>query len=441
MKKSLLIAVATFMVALGANAQFARLAQNAKAFDQANLKLEKAMTKDFHAYEGKTLNSRRAADATIDGEYILNADNFAGDFTESSSFTVTSQTGTISLDMYDKDETGNYPTFEYNVVLNDFSYAGAVVYGNYNAEQGFIEIPVQTIYTHATYKEIVISGGYRSGESNVGYGRSIILLVNEDGSMDIYEDTEEEGDIPTSGWVSFLPNYEDGGLWNYGFDITIVKSNATMTYQTTSAAMGGTGSGWSRVQKRVNVENYDTEWIVNNFLGLTPVSVTLEADNKCHIALGQKMYDYDRDEPYGMYRLVGMSIDGQYIVRNYEKTQFNGFWESGYAEFFKTEYKEAWTDEDGTAHNAGYYFVDTEEDYIRYIGVATANDADGAAYVIGYACNISIETDEHANPTGISETKANSQKTTGKAFNLMGQEVYGNAKGLIIRDGKKFMNK
>ena len=439
MKKSLLIAVAAVMVALGANAQVVRLAQNAKAFDQANLKLEKAMTKDFHSFESKTLTAHRGADATIDGEYILNAENFEGDFTESSSFTVTSQTGTITLDMYDKDETGNYPTFEYNVVLNDFSYAGAVVYGLYNAEAGFIYIPVQTIATNATYKEIVISGGYRKGETNVGYGKSIILIVNEDGTMDIDEDVAEEGDEATTGWVSFLPNYEDGGLWNYGFDIAIVKPNATMNYTTQSAAMGGTGSGWAKVNKRVHVEDYETEWLVSNFLGLCPVSVTLEAENKCHIALGQKMYDYDREEPYGMYRLVGMSIDGQYIVRNYDKTQFNGFWEPGYAEFFKTEYKEAWEDEDGK-HDAGYYFVDTEEDYIRYVGVATANDGDGAAYVIGYACNISIETDEHAT-TGISEAKAKSQKTTGKAFNLMGQEVYGNAKGLIIRDGKKLINK
>ena len=425
MKKTLLIAVAAVMVALGANAQFARVAQKVKGYSYQNdLKLENVMTKEYQAPVSKNLTAHRAA-STLDGEYILNADNFEGDFTESTTFTLTSQTGTITLDMYD-----GAPSFNYNVVLNDFSYAGAVVYGKYDAEQGIIEIPVQTIYTHATYKEIVISGGYRKGETNVGYGKEIYLIVNEDGTMDIDEDVEEEGDEATSGWVSFLPNYEEGGLWNYGFDIAVMKPNATMTYDTTSKAMGGTGSGWSEVEKRVYVEDYGSEWVVSNFLGLCPVSVTMNENNKCAIALGVKMYDYDQDEPYGMFRLVGVSSAGEgYIGRNYDKQFLNGFWEPGYAQFFKIIETEE-----------GKKIDQEDDDYYPSVAVATANDADGAAYQLGYAFGIAIETDDHGT-TGISETKANCQKTTGKAFNLMGQEVYGNAKGLIIRDGKKLINK
>ena len=440
MKKFLLTSVAAFVVVLAANAQFARVAQLTKGFAYNNdVKLEKAMTKDYHPFVSQKLNAHRAATASIDGDYILNADNFEGDFTESSSFTVVSQSGTITLDQYE-----NNPEFQYNVVLNDFSYAGAKVYGNYNAAQGFIEIPVQTIFTHPTYKEIVISGGYRKGETNVGYGKSIILLVNEDGTMDIDEDIEEEGDYATTGFVSFIPNYEEPGLWNYGFDIAVLPTNATMNYSTTSTMMGGTGNGWAKTSKRVNVEDLQSEWVVNNFLGLTPVSITLNEDNTCYITLGQKMYDYDRDEPYGYFRLVGISIDGDYIVRNYEKTQFNGFWTKGYAQFFKTEHKEAWDETDPetgevTHHEEGDYFIDDDDNYVRYVAVATANDDEGAAYQLGYACNIFIEVDE-AQGSGISETKASAQ-SNGKAFNLMGQEVYGNAKGLIIRDGKKFLNK
>ena len=426
MKKGLLIAVAALFVALGANAQYARIAPNSKWLD---------MQKDFSTHSVNTKATVRRA-AGIDGDYILNADNFDGDFTESSSFQVVSESGTITLDMYN-----GAPSFEYNVVLKDFTYTGAVVYGHYDEEHGIIEIPVQTIFTHATYKEIVISGGYRSGESNVGYGKEIYLIVNGDGTMDIYEDVEDDTDKPTTGWVSFLPNYEEGGLWNYGFDIAIMAPNATMYYRTTGAAMGGTGEGWTKVQKRVALEDFGTEWVVSNFLGLTPISITLEAENKCNIALGVKMYDYDRDEPYGMYRLVGISIDGQYIVRNYEKTKFNGFWEPGLAEFYKSEWKEAWTDEDGE-HEAGWYFIDTDEDYIRYVAVATANDADGAAYVIGYACNISIETDEHEQQgSGISEVNKTNKTATAKAYNMLGQQVGANAKGLLIRDGKKYIAK
>ena len=153
MKKTLLIAVATVMVALGANAQVARVASKTMGYAayQNNFKLENVMVKEYQSPVSKNLTAHRAAPASIEGDYILNADNFDGSFTASTTFSVIAQSGTITLDQYD----GN-PSFDYNVVLNDFSYAGAVVYGNYNAEQGFIEIPVQTIYTHATYKEIVI---------------------------------------------------------------------------------------------------------------------------------------------------------------------------------------------------------------------------------------------------------------------------------------------
>ena len=116
MKKSLLIAVAAVMVTLGANAQVARVAQKTMGYAYQNdFKLENVMTKEYQAPVSKKLTTRRAA-STIDGDYILNADNFEADFTASTSFTVASQSGTITLDMYD-----GAPSFEYNVVLNDFS--------------------------------------------------------------------------------------------------------------------------------------------------------------------------------------------------------------------------------------------------------------------------------------------------------------------------------
>lgn len=443
MKKSLLIAVAALMVAMGANAQGVRIAKNANWLDiPSDVKLVNVMKKDYTPYESqKSTTVRRAGETGLDGEYILNGVNFKEDFTESTLFTLESKTGTITLDQYE-----GTPSFEYNVVLHDFSYTGAVVYGKYDAEAGVIEIPVQTIYTHATYKEIVISGGYRSGAQNVGYGKEIFLIVNKDGTMDIDEDIEEEGDVATTGWVSFLPNYEDGGLWNYGFDITVLKPNATMKYRASSAALGGTGSGWSAVSIRVAIEDYKSEWVVNYFLTLTPVSVTLNNDGSSSIPLGVKMYDYDRDEPYGMFRLVGVSDAGDgYISRNYEKELLKGFWENGYAEFFKVVHKEAWDEEDPETHEVthydeGDYYVTDDDEYFPYVAVATANDEDGAAYQLGYACYISIETDEHA-AAGINEVKANGRNNAVKAYNLMGQEVSAAAKGLIIRDGKKFVNK
>lgn len=433
MKKSLLIAVAAFFVAVGANAQYVRVAQKAQWLDvPSNVKMENVMTRDYTPHVKSMKATRRADAASLAGEYILNAANYDNDFTASTPFEVVSETGSITLDMYE-----GAPFFDYNVVLKDFSYTGAVAYAKYYEEDNIIEIPVQTIYTHATYKEIVISGGYRSGETSVGYGREIYLYVNEDGTMDIVDPVEEDAENPTTGWVSFLPNYEDGGLWNYGFDIAVLKPNATMYYTTTSANLGGTGSGWAKVEKRVAVEDYDTELVINGFLGVAPISVTLNGDGTCAIPFGQEMDDHEYDDPYGRMRLVGCLIDGNSIRRDYEKVALNGFYDETGMDFYLVEYKEAWTDEDGE-HEAGYYYVDDNPDYCRYYAVASSPDAEGAAYSMGWCCNTWVEYD--ADSTGINEIST-SRKESGKTYNVMGQQVGANAKGLIIRDGKKYIAK
>ena len=156
------------------------------------------------------------------------------------------------------------------------------------------------------------------------------------------------------------------------------------------------------------------------------------------------MDDHDYEEPYGFMHLVGCYIEGNQIGRDPNKEFLNGFVstdaKSGAKlyEFYKSEYKEAWTDEDGE-HEAGYYMVDDDPNYCRYYAVASNNDADGAAYSMGWCCNTWIETDP-VEGTGISDVKTNA-KSTVKTYNLMGQEVNANAKGLIIRDGKKMLNK
>ena len=74
---------------------------------------------------------------------------------------------------------------------------------------------------------------------------------------------------------------------------------------------------------------------------------------------------------------------------------------------------------------------------IAVTSVATASGSEGA-YGMGWCCNTWLETDAPA--TGISNVKTNAKNSV-KTYNLMGQEVNPSAKGLIIRDGKKLINK
>jgi hypothetical protein len=448
MKKSLLIAVAALFVALGANAQVKRTALPVKKMTESARFEKSSLISDSYVApfaHKKNAKAPKAGAGTIDGDYILNAANFEGDFIECTQFSIASQTGTITLDMYDGE-----PSFEYNVVLNDFSYTGAVVYGEYNADEGYIYIPVQQIAYSSTYKEIYISGGYRSGAQNLRYGKRIILLVNEDGTMDIDEDIDPDDpdDDATSGWVSFLPNYvdpetgEEGGLWNYGFDIEVKLPNATLHYWTQSTNLGGSSnSGWSEVNMRVFVEDYGTEWVVSGFFGLTAVSVTVNGDGTCSIPYGQKMYDYDFGEPYGYYMLVGVSDagDGQHITMNYDKTALNGFWQDGFAYFYKVEWKDAWTDDAGE-HEAGYYEVQDDDDYFPYCSVASNLDSSNQLYRLGFAADLEIELDGFT-PDGIKTLNVVPMNTNTKIYDLQGRAVDSNYKGVVIQNGKKFVVK
>ena len=107
-----------------------------------------------------------------------------------------------------------------------------------------------------------------------------------------------------------------------------------------------------------------------------------------------------------------------------------------YIEFYDTEYKEAWTDPDGTEHEAGNYYI---ADYTKWFMVHSTY-GDTGAYWWGEAryarIAIPLET------TGITELKNDGrQLTTSKTYNLLGQEVTPATKGLVIKDGRKVVVK
>ncbi len=452
MKKSLLIAVAAIMVVLSASAQQKRVAQatkmNAPVATKMNVtKAPAAIAK--RAIE-KNQPARRAAG--IAGTYILNYANLKGDFTASSSFEIVEKpTSTVKVVDMEDDNYAETIDFEYNVQLNGFTSDDAVVYGKYDSTEGTIHIPVQVIGEDETYGRILLMGLTSVDGEAAHYGLDIILTVDENGSLELYDAEEElaaaggyaEGEI-ISGWYSLLPDYEDGlSAWNFGNDIEFYQPNATMIYTTTGKRLGGEVQGsWNRnVNKRVYIEDYGTEIVINNFLGLCPISVTVNADGTCYIPFGQKVFDRDFSDDsfeYGYICLTGCVIDGNGIKTDDTVPQLNGFWDETEYDFFKTEYKEAWTDEDGE-HEAGNYFVDNDPNYCRYFNVCSKFDTEDQGYGFGFCCNLYIVKDEDT--TGITEAKATAAQNNAKVYNLLGQEVNGDVKGLVIKNGKKYVNK
>nr|MCR5366134.1 dockerin type I repeat-containing protein [Prevotella sp.] len=231
------------------------------------------------------------------------------------------------------------------------------------------------------------------------------LIINEDGSIDIdegdFSEYIEAGLLPAgaaiTGYYNYLPSITEGSNgWSYGFDCEIFVPNATMSYSTTGKQLGSNTGDWENVTKRVHVENWETALVIHNFLGQAPVIVMMNGDGTCAIPLPQYVddYDYSNDDfAYGCMRLVGCVVDGSSISRDYTKTALNGFVKEEGLEFFKLEYREAWTDTEGGEHEAGDYFIDDDPNYIRYFAVATAADNNQAAYGLGWCCNLSIQYD------------------------------------------------
>lgn len=435
MKKSLLIAVAALFVAVGANAQYARIAQTSKMLPlsgNATKEMKFSVKQDVSIVNRNISLSHRAAG--VDGTYIMESDDSDGfTFLSNRLFTIESSTGTITLDQYE-----GSPSFDYNVVVKDFAYSGGVAYGFYNEEGGFIEIPSQTVFTHATYGPFVLSGAYEPGDGYIHFGKEIILIPNEDGGFDIYPDVEEGGDetTATTGWAIFVPEYGDGGvLAAVGHDVSFFAPNAVMSSDVSGyMRTDGQTSGWQdeRAEYPVFVEDFGSEYVVHNFAGMAAISVAINGDGTCQIPLPQYVDDYSYEDDgfvYGCMRLVGIDLDGESIVRNYDKTSLPGFVknvEGGQlVDFFEL------TDEGKVLQ---------DETHSPYLQIATGADANKAAYVLGsmFAIRLAIPTSD---PSGISEVSTANKTATAKTYNMLGQQVNAGAKGLLIRDGRKFIAK
>lgn len=432
MKKFLLTTVAAFIVAMGANAQFARVAQDATKMDiPTGVKMVKVETAKANIpVVAKKASARRAT--TIAGTYILNAGNWYGDFTECTEFTIEEATGTTKVcEFTDGGELSFDRDFEYNVKLTDFTYTNSVAYGKYYAEDGILQVPMQAIAANNTYGRIVMSGSVRSDNGGVNYGSDIVLVENEDGAFDFDEDY-------AAGWFSFLPEYaaQPNATWNYGFDCETYAPNGVQE-GTEVHIQNGSWGNWTKTTHSVYVEDLGSEVVVHNFFGLCPISISIDG-NKATIACPVRVQEYDyaedgAEEPDYIQiwqhdeNLEGILNPGAITGTVSEKDGVKSI------EFYDVVYKDAWTDEQGE-HEAGYYYVN---DYTKWFMVHSTW-GDNGAYWWGEARYVSVSW--LTNASGINEAKANAQSTS-KTYNLMGQQVNGDAKGLIIRDGKKLMNK
>ena len=452
MKKYLLIFAAALMVATGANAQRTRITDMqsvlnkvAPTAEQMAMPMSKTNATPIVKKAAKKMNGRRAM-SSVAGTYILDAGNWDGDFIESTEFTIEEETGTITLDQYDDD-----PSFDYNVKLVGFGTSKATIYGFYDEEDGSLFLPVQLAFNYTedgTDYPVVFTGLVQDADgSPVSYGYEMTLLFDEeDGTVEIYEgDFEQEiedGDMEEGvylgGFWFVMPTYLSTSgnpmPYTYGFDIEVFLPNAELGSNEVHIKSGAWGS-WENKEYSVYVEDYGSEMVVHNFFGLRPISMTIDGD-KATIATPVKMIDYDYadegDEEPNYIQLWQWDetfeniMNPGAIVGTIEELPGGKL-----IRFYDTEYKEAWTDEYGD-HEAGNYYI---TDYTKWFMVHSTWGENGA-YWWGEARYVYIFI-PNAEADGISDVNTNVNNNL-KTFNLMGQQVK-NAKGIVIRDGKKFV--
>lgn len=445
MKKSLLIAVAALFVAIGASAQFKAMPKNARSAQYAT-KVTRPMTtqsmlekSDVALKKNADAQKNRRAVADVEGTYILNYDNYAGDFTASSSFTISAESGSTKVTNVETDVDD--VDFSYNVRLNDFSLEGAVAYGLYDETEGTILIPAQCIGNESEYGRVILSGVTKDATGSPKHiGFDIILTMEADGSISFYDFAEElaaagYADEYMSGWYSYLPDYAEGGAWNFGYDVELYVPNNNMFAN--ECHVGNAGwSAWEWKNYPIYVEDYGNELVVHNFLGKIPLSMVVNGE-QCEITLPVKIYDYEH-ETYGPAQIwifdetdpTGntLTCSGKIIGKAFQDEDGKGY------RFYDVEYRDAWTDAQGE-HEAGNYLVNP-----TYFLLGAINSEGYGVWGVGGEYRY-VDFYLSAEGTGINNVKAEGKAAVGKTYNLMGQEVTASTKGLVIRDGKKFINK
>ena len=437
MRKSLLIAVAAIFVAVGANAQAKRVAKATRvsAPESSMAQVQFTRTSDMVVKKNKK-NVVRKAVADIASDYILEYANYTNDFVASSSFSIEEASGTTKVYNLETDEDD--VDFKYNVKLINFTLEDSESYGFYHEDEGYIEIPVQTIDNDDTYGRIVLSGVSSLNEVPQHIGFDIILNVDEDGSLSLYDAEEELSEnYPgeyMSGYYNFLPDDEEGGAWNAGFEIEFYTPNSAMfAYEDHVGGNGWTGRSWKA--HPVYIEDLDDEIVVHNFLDLIPLSVSVEGDQyTIQLPVYVGTYEFPTYGREAIWILNPDETSEEVLVKEgtIVGSAFTDEVGSGFR-FFDLEEREAWTDENGE-HEAGTYYVNNTSFYIGAI------DATGYGYWTGGDFRyVSVYVPSTTGITNI--TNANNVNKDAKTYNLAGQQVGKDYKGIVIKNGVKTIQK
>ena len=346
------------------------------------------------------MNVKKEGEPSICGPYIYN--EIRDDISVSKVDTIKAE------NLVDTDGT------VYNVALRIPGYIFDDFYGTWDEETGILTVPSwQIIYSKETNGEYDCALAGFAGED---YVDAFHYQLQEDGSLELQEDGLS------------LVIVEEGHQY-YGYYILMTEGTRYLKSNAKQISFMNDGSGWPKGDDPnyvdiAFVEDWETSFNVYNFCGYGCVAFNVNEDLTVSVAPGQIVDDYDytawgerNGYPYefGFFMPVAVDVDDDgYLVPN-EERPIEGTIEEGYIVALD-----------------GYLAIMTH--YIQNVGCL--RDA--------YHVNWMLGLDEGQFTAGVREvtaSRAERIKNT-RTYNLMGQQVDNRtAKGLLIRNGKKYIVK
>jgi len=414
--KKFLLSIAVVMTALTASAQ--------KVADKSITMLEKiSMTSTTNGSQSIVLQNNFVKSMNKADAEQLELIDYGIDWADDEDETEVADCTTAAF-VY-TGETTEYNGATYNVATVSLGSCDWTAY--INEAETEVVIPTNQSYTHATYGEFLMLGVYVDEEAQ--------KLMLDDENPIVYAEGEDAGVLVCTsgiGWYVYMNEGDYAGdCWSRKFYSTMLKPNAVET--------GELGkSGWSEYTNPVFVDDKGDELNIYNFFGTSVLNVLIE-DGEVYIPMLQNVgvtnSNYDQDTYGYFFRLLGVEVteDGYLHVDEEKEYTMGMFGECVYDEDGKIT--------DIAESQSNLMSVPTSD---GYMGIFTSFDADGRGYYMGYLFNINFKLNDGVykcfqGEDGISDVKVASKNN--KFYNTLGQQVSENTKGIVIRNGRKFMNK
>ena len=416
--------VAAMMVAMGANAQ-----KVAKVTSVDGVKFDKTAVMaatNFDKPARSLKGIKRAPASGIFGTRVATENYLGKDVFQAFGVTIEEANEVIDGETY-------------NVKICNFWEEGTTLYGIFNEEENTLRIPNQLIWTDTSLEGL----GY--SDATKTYGPLEIINIDGDGKVSeedlLFEYDEDlnvftfDGDQTTAYYI-----YADGvdgdgeevGGWTYSYDVTMSPYNGVMSFSTTSARFmtrdPREGSSWGYGELPINYEDWESSVQINGFLGSGCITVGVNnTDNTAFINMHQPLSGSSYGSDQGLMQLVG-------VVQDEEAGTIS--WSADVESIQGEVYRDVTVD-DRQADAITFYGVDPETNYYTYNEYFIPLTEGQGYWMGGWFCALDLVLYKDA--AAITDVKSDAQKTN-KTFNLMGQQVQ-NAKGLVIRNGKKVVLK